>query len=60
MLATLATIFALIVLFLLEGPEDASGPAAADVVGAAAYYTRVACDLFESATGYAFGNLLRR
>jgi predicted PurR-regulated permease PerM len=58
LLATLGTIFALLVLFLLEGPKmrrwllDLMPPAKA------AYCTRVAAEISQSATGYAFGNLL--
>jgi predicted PurR-regulated permease PerM len=58
MLATLGTIFALLVLFLLEGPKmgrwllDLMPPARA------AYCRRVAGEISQSVTGYAFGNLL--
>jgi len=58
MLATLGTIFALLVLFLLEGPKmgrwllDLMPPARA------AYCRRVAGEVSQSVTGYAFGNLL--
>jgi predicted PurR-regulated permease PerM len=58
MLATLGTIFALLVLFLLEGPK--MGRWLLDLMppGRAAYYTRVAGEISQSVTGYAFGNLL--
>ncbi len=58
MLATLATIFALIVLFLLEGPKMRQGLLQLMPPERAAYYTRVAREISQSATGYAFGNLL--
>jgi len=58
MLATLGTIFALLVLFLLEGPK--MGRWLLDLMppGRAAYCTRVAGEISQSVTGYAFGNLL--
>jgi len=58
MLATLGTIFALLVLFLLEGPK--MGRWLLDLMppGRAAYCTRVASEISQSVTGYAFGNLL--
>ena len=58
LLATLATIFALIVLFLLEGPKMRRGLLQLMPPGRAAYYTRVAREISQSATGYALGNLL--
>lgn len=58
LLATLATIFALIVLFLLEGPKVRQGLIALLPPQRAAYYTRVAREISQSATGYALGNLL--
>src|SRR6266700_2522600 len=57
-LATLATIFALIVLFLLEGPKMRRGLLQLMPPERAEYYTRVAREIGQSATGYAFGNLL--
>jgi predicted PurR-regulated permease PerM len=58
MLATLGTIFALLVLFLLEGPK--MGRWLLDLMppGRAAYCRRVAGEVSQSVTGYAFGNLL--
>ena len=58
LLATLATIFALIVLFLLEGPKMRQGLLQLMPPERAAYYTRVAREINQSATGYALGNLL--
>ena len=58
LLATLATIFALIVLFLLEGPKMRQGLLQLMPPHRAAYYTRVAREISQSATGYALGNLL--
>jgi predicted PurR-regulated permease PerM len=58
LLATLATIFALIVLFLLEGPKMRQGLLGLMPPERADYYTRVAREICQSATGYAFGNLL--
>jgi predicted PurR-regulated permease PerM len=58
LLATLATIFALIVLFLLEGPKMRQGLVALMPPERAEYYTRVAREICQSATGYALGNLL--
>jgi predicted PurR-regulated permease PerM len=58
LLATLATIFALIVLFLLEGPKMRQGLLQLMPPDRAAYYTRVAREICQSATGYALGNLL--
>jgi predicted PurR-regulated permease PerM len=58
LLATLATIFALIVLFLLEGPKMRQGLLRLMPPDRAAYYTRVAREICQSATGYALGNLL--
>jgi predicted PurR-regulated permease PerM len=57
-LATLATIFALIVLFLLEGPTMRQGLVQLMPPQRAEYYTRVAREICQSATGYALGNLL--
>jgi predicted PurR-regulated permease PerM len=58
LLATLATIFALIVLFLLEGPKMRQGLLQLMSPERAAYCTRVAREIGQSATGYALGNLL--
>ena len=58
LLATLGTIFALIVLFLLEGPKMRQGLVQLIPPERAAYYTRVAREISQSATGYALGNLL--
>ena len=58
LLATLGTIFALIVLFLLEGPKIRKGLLQVMPSERAAYYIRVAGEISQSATGYAFGNLL--
>jgi predicted PurR-regulated permease PerM len=58
LLATLATIFALIVLFLLEGPKIAQGLLGLMPPERADYYTKVAREICQSATGYALGNLL--
>ena len=58
LLATLGTIFVLIVLFLLEGPKMRQGLLKLMRPGRAAYYTRVAGEISQSATGYALGNLL--
>jgi predicted PurR-regulated permease PerM len=57
-LATLGTIFALVVLFLLEGPKMGRWLLQLIPPDRAAYYTRVASEISRSATGYAFGNLL--
>ena len=58
LLATLATIFALIVLFQLEGPKMRQGLLQLMRPERADYYTRVAREISQSATGYALGNLL--
>jgi len=58
LLATLVTIFALIVLFLLEGPKMRQGLMGLMPPERADYYTRVAREICQSATGYALGNLL--
>jgi predicted PurR-regulated permease PerM len=58
LLATLVTIFALIVLFLLEGPKMRQGLVSLLPPQRAEYYTRVAREICQSATGYALGNLL--
>jgi predicted PurR-regulated permease PerM len=58
LLATLATIFALVVLFLLEGPKMRQGLVQPMPPERAAYCTRVAREICQSATGYALGNLL--
>ena len=58
LLATLATIFALIVLFLLEGPKIRKGLLGLMPPERADYCTRVAREICQSATGYALGNLL--
>src|SRR6266481_10097806 len=56
LLATLATIFALVVLFLLEGPKMRKGLLEVMPSERAAYYTRVGSQISQSVTGYAFGN----
>jgi predicted PurR-regulated permease PerM len=58
LLATLVTIFALIVLFLLEGPKIRQSLVGLMPAERADYYTRVAREICQSATGYALGNLL--
>jgi predicted PurR-regulated permease PerM len=58
LLATLGTIFALIVIFLLEGPKMRQGLLQLMPPKRAAYCTRVAREISQSATGYALGNLL--
>ena len=58
LLATLGTIFALVVLFLLEGPKMRQGLLELLPSGRAAYYVRIAGEISQSATGYALGNLL--
>jgi predicted PurR-regulated permease PerM len=58
LLATLGTIFALIVIFQLEGPKMRQGLLQLMRPERADYYTRVAREITQSATGYAFGNLL--
>jgi predicted PurR-regulated permease PerM len=58
LLATLATIFALIVLFLLEGPKIRQGLVSLLPPEKADHYTRVAREISQSATGYALGDLL--
>jgi predicted PurR-regulated permease PerM len=58
LLATLATIFALVVLFLLEGPKMRRGLLALLPPERAANYVRVASEISQSATGYALGDLL--
>jgi predicted PurR-regulated permease PerM len=58
MLATIGTIFALVVLFLLEGPKMRKGLLKLMPSGRAAYYVRVAGEISQSATGYALGDLL--
>src|SRR5215475_6071954 len=58
LLATLGTVFALVVLFLLEGPKMRRGLLQLMSPSRAAYYTRVARQVSQSVTGYAFGNLL--
>jgi predicted PurR-regulated permease PerM len=58
LLATLATIFALIVLFLIEGPKIGQAILGTMEPDRAAYYSGVAREISQSATGYAFGNLL--
>jgi predicted PurR-regulated permease PerM len=58
MLATLGTIFGLVVLFLLEGPKMRRGLMQLMSPDRAAYYTRVGGQISQSVTGYAFGNLL--
>ena len=58
LLATLVTIFALVVLFLLEGPKMRRGLLDLMPADRAAYFTRVAGEISQSTTGYALGNLL--
>jgi predicted PurR-regulated permease PerM len=58
LLATLGTIFALIVLFLLEGPKMRRWLLALMQPERAAYCTRVAGEIGQSVSGYALGNLL--
>jgi predicted PurR-regulated permease PerM len=58
LLATLGTTFVLIVLFLLEGPKMRHGLLKLMRPKRAAYYTRVAGEISQSATGYALGNFL--
>jgi predicted PurR-regulated permease PerM len=58
LLATLGTIFALIVIFQLEGPKMRQGILQLMPAERADYYTRVAREISQSATGYALGNLL--
>jgi len=58
LLATLGTIFALVVLFLLEAPKMRRGLLRLMSPDRAAYYTRVVRRVSQSVTGYAFGNLL--
>src|SRR5712671_6128967 len=58
LLATLGTIFVLIVLFLLEGPKMRQGLLELMRPERATYYARVAGEISQSATGYALGNLL--
>jgi predicted PurR-regulated permease PerM len=58
LLATLATIFALLVLFLLEGPKMRRWLLDQMPPDRAAYCTRIAAEISRSATGYAFGDLL--
>jgi predicted PurR-regulated permease PerM len=58
LLATLATIFALMVLFLLEAPKMRRGLLQLMSPDRAEYYTRVAGQVSQSVTGYALGNLL--
>jgi predicted PurR-regulated permease PerM len=58
MLATLGTIFALLVLFLLEGPKMGRWLLELMPPDRAAYGRRIAGEISQSVTGYAFGNLL--
>jgi predicted PurR-regulated permease PerM len=58
LLATLGTIFALLVLFLLEGPKMRRWLLELMPPAKAAYCTRVGGEISQSVTGYAFGNLL--
>jgi predicted PurR-regulated permease PerM len=58
LLATLGTIFALLVLFLLEGPKIGRWLLELMPPAKAAYCTRVGAEISRSVTGYAFGNLL--
>jgi predicted PurR-regulated permease PerM len=58
LLATLGTIFALLVLFLLEGPKIRRWLLELMPSQRAAYCTRVAGEITQSVSGYALGNLL--
>jgi predicted PurR-regulated permease PerM len=58
LLATLGTIFGLLVLFLLEGPKMGRWLMELMPPDRAAYCRRVGNEISQSATGYAFGNLL--
>jgi predicted PurR-regulated permease PerM len=58
LLATLGTIFALLVLFLLEAPKMRQGLLELLPPEKATYYSRVAGEISQSVTGYALGNLL--
>jgi len=58
LLATLGTIFALVVLFLLEGPKMGRWLLELMPPQRAAYCRRVTTEISQSVTGYAFGNLL--
>src|SRR5258708_4099629 len=58
LLATLGTIFALVVLFLLKGPKMRRGLLALLPPERAANYVRIAGEISQSATGYALGDLL--
>src|SRR6266705_1168944 len=58
LLATLGTIFALVVLFLLEGTKMRRGLLALLPPQQAANYARIAGEISQSATGYALGDLL--
>jgi predicted PurR-regulated permease PerM len=58
LLATLGTIFALIVILQLEGPKMLQGLLQLMRPERADYYTRVERAISQSATGYALGNLL--
>ena len=58
LLATLGSIFALVVLFLLEDPKMRGGLLQLLSPDRVTYYTRVARQVSQSVTGYAFGNLL--
>ena len=58
LLATLGTIFALVVLFLLEAPKMRQALLGLLPPDRAAYYRRVGAEISRSATGYALGDLL--
>ena len=58
LLATLGTIFALVVLFLVEGPKIRRWLLELMSPERAAYCSRVAGEITQSVTGYALGNLL--
>jgi predicted PurR-regulated permease PerM len=58
LLVTLGTIFALVVLLLLEGPKMRQWLLSQMSPERAAYYTRVAGQISRSATGYVLGDLL--
>ena len=58
LLATLGTVFALVVLFLLEGPAMRTAVLGMLPPGKADRYARLAAEVNRSVTGYALGNLL--
>jgi len=58
LLATLGTVFALVVLFLLEGPAMRTAVLGMLPPEKAGRYARLAAEVNRSVTGYALGNLL--